>query len=227
MPAPVSEASLVVTCLVSYLVWTLFLGYNQPMPLSLILGYVPYICHYIILYFQFPHEFATRNDVRKRIRAFNFSRIWAILLDLQFKGLTTLFTIVPSKLQWILAFLLTKDLNQIMLNIILKWHFSILEIMLNIRIPWQRYFYFHISRTVWIILDIWLECPLQSSTGLKWKSFQMEAKSKKNSTHTKYVSIGLMKLASMLLLRSKIGLGTWNEAGTFLLMFFFSRFGGR
>ena len=96
----------IVTCLASYLVWTIFLEYNHPMPLTLILGYIEFIVQYMTLYFQFPHEFAIREDVQKRIRSFNFSRIWAILIDLQFKGLTILFTLVATKFQWILAFLL-------------------------------------------------------------------------------------------------------------------------
>ena len=112
----------VVTCLVSYSVWTLSLGYNHPMPLSaMILGCVPYIGQFITLYFQFPREFAIRNDVQKRIRAFNISRIWAIIVDLQFKGLTILFTLVPTKLQWILAFLLPimRESNLQILNYIM------------------------------------------------------------------------------------------------------------
>ena len=55
---------------------------------------------------SFGHTFCHKNDTKKQIRAFNFSRVWAILIDLQYKGLTLLFTIVPIEMQWILAFMM-------------------------------------------------------------------------------------------------------------------------
>jgi hypothetical protein len=113
----------IITMVASYLVWTVCLGYNHPMPLTLILGYIEFMVQYMILYSQFPHEFAIRDDIKKRILAFNVSRVWALLIDVQFKGLTILFTLVPTQMQWVLAFVLPmmREFNfQIMNYIMIK-----------------------------------------------------------------------------------------------------------
>ena len=96
----------VMTCCFSYAIWSVYLEYNHPMPLSLLCGYIQLAVQYIILYLLFPHESCTNEDIRKRIRYFVLSRFWAILIDLQYKGITFLFITLPLGVQWILAFLL-------------------------------------------------------------------------------------------------------------------------
>ena len=108
----------------TYLVWTVLCGYNHPLPLSLAVGYIWFLVQYIALYVLFTREISIRDEFRKKIRAFNFSRVYMIFYSCQFDGVTLLFNILPSKIQWILALLLPllREINiHILCKILLKW----------------------------------------------------------------------------------------------------------
>ena len=96
----------VMTCCFSYAIWSVYLEYNHPMPLSLLCGYIQLAVQYITLYLLFPYESCSREDIKKRFRYFFLSRIWIVVIDLQYKGITFLFITLPFGVQWILAFLL-------------------------------------------------------------------------------------------------------------------------
>ena len=89
-----------------YLVWTVAIGYHHPMPLSLILGYFVYVVHYAHLYFILCKDASWDIDLSIRYKAFIKNRLWCILIDLQYKGLSFLFNMLPGAIQWILAFVL-------------------------------------------------------------------------------------------------------------------------
>ena len=89
-----------------YLFWTVGLSYNHPMPLTLVGGYIPYLFHYMTLNLLFYKQILSSNESRKRIRSFDISRIWALCMDFQFRGLSIIFTLLPSEYQWILAFVI-------------------------------------------------------------------------------------------------------------------------
>ena len=89
-----------------YLFWTIGLSYNHPMPMTLVGGYIPYIFHYMTLNFLFYNKITSSNETRKRIRSFDISRIWALFMDFQFRGLSIVFALLPSEYQWILAFVI-------------------------------------------------------------------------------------------------------------------------
>ena len=88
-----------------HLFWTVVLSYNHPMPLTLAGGYMTFSIHYMTLNFLLNKKVPSSDESKKRIRSFNISRIWAIFVDLQFRGLSFIFTILPSQYQWILAFI--------------------------------------------------------------------------------------------------------------------------
>ena len=94
------------TCSLIYLFWTVGLGYNHPMPLTLSLGYFQYAVHYATLTFLFYRKSPLSNTTKQRIRSFNISRVWALFIDLQFKVLSLMFTNISPEFQWILAFVL-------------------------------------------------------------------------------------------------------------------------
>ena len=89
-----------------HFVWTAAIGYHHPMPLSLILGYFVYVVHYTNLYFILCQDVSWDNDLSIRYKAFISNRLWCILIDLQYKGLSLLFNMLPNATQWILAFVL-------------------------------------------------------------------------------------------------------------------------
>ena len=86
------------------LLWTVGLEYNHPIPLMLLGGYVQYSVHYITLNILFHKKVPSTNETTKRLRAFNISRAWTAFVDLQFRGLSFIFSLAPSEYQWLLAF---------------------------------------------------------------------------------------------------------------------------
>ena len=108
----------------TYLVWTVLCGYNHPLPLSLAVVYIWFLVQYIALYVLFTRELSIRDEFRKKIRAFNVSRVYMIFNSSQFEFVTLLFNILPSEIQWILALLLPllREINiHILSKILLKW----------------------------------------------------------------------------------------------------------
>ena len=105
----------------TYLVWTVLCGYNHPLPLSLAVVYIWFLVQYIALYVLFTRELSIRDEFRKKIRAFNVSRVYMLFVGAQFEAVTLLFNILPSEIQWILAFLLPllREINIRMLTKIL------------------------------------------------------------------------------------------------------------
>ena len=87
-------------------VWTVAIGYQHPIPLSLFLGYFVFTIHYVVLYFNFSQESSWDTHFSKRYKALIKSRIWCIIIDLQYKGLSLLFNMLHPEIQWILAFIL-------------------------------------------------------------------------------------------------------------------------
>ena len=94
-----------INCLCHF-VWTVAIGYHHPMPLSLILGYLVFIVHYTTLYLILRKDSSWDNNLSKRFKAFIKNRSWCYCIDLQYKGISLLFNMLPADKQWILAFVL-------------------------------------------------------------------------------------------------------------------------
>ena len=94
-----------INCL-CYSIWTVAIGYQYPMPLSLISGYFVSMVHYTTLYFILCKDASWNNYLSIRYKAFIKNRIWCILIDLQYKGISLLFNMLPAGIQWVLAFVL-------------------------------------------------------------------------------------------------------------------------
>ena len=94
-----------INCLCHF-VWTSAIGYQHPMPFSLIVGYLVFMVHYTTLYFILSKDDSWDDKLSIRYKAFIKNRIWCYIIDLQYKGLSLLFNILPSGIQWILAFVL-------------------------------------------------------------------------------------------------------------------------
>ena len=89
-----------------HVIWTIAIGYQHPMPLTLLIGYLTFMVQYTTLYFILSRDESWHNHLSIRFKPFIKSRIWCLLIDIQYKGLSLLFSMLPSELQWILAFVL-------------------------------------------------------------------------------------------------------------------------
>ena len=101
------------TSSLTYLFWTMYLGYNAPMPFTLLLIPMIFIAQYVTLYILLSRNELVSSDIKKRIKPFMISRVWVNVVELQYQGLSFLFILLPLELQWILAFLLPfiKEVN--------------------------------------------------------------------------------------------------------------------
>ena len=111
-----------ITYTTTYLVWTLALGLNWPMPFLGMVSYVGILVFLIALWFQFPQDMRLDKEGRKRIKAFLLLGFWTVIVSLQYQLYTKLFQISSQKIQWIYAFLLPLSLsyNKLVSNKIMK-----------------------------------------------------------------------------------------------------------
>ena len=116
--------SIIFVCIfyvVYFLIWTVGLGYNPPMPYSLLLGYTQCLAQYMTLVFLLPKPLIEGYEFQKKLRAFTLSRLVALCIDVEYNVCTFLFTFLSSQTQWILAFLLPylREINFQILNKVL------------------------------------------------------------------------------------------------------------
>ena len=90
----------------SYIIWTLILDYNHPMPFNVICGYLSSISFDIMAWFEFPINLRKDKIFRKGLKAYMLLNIWDIFEHLVYAGLAILFVCIPSHLQWILAIIM-------------------------------------------------------------------------------------------------------------------------
>ena len=113
------------TSSLTYLFWTMCLGYNAPMPFIIylfILLPIMFIAQYVTLFILVSRNELLSSDIKKRIMQFMiFQVLFCFVLDLQYQGLSFLLTVLPFELQWILAFLLPfiREVNYIIFYYIL------------------------------------------------------------------------------------------------------------
>ena len=94
------------TLCLTYLFWSVVLGYNPPMPLTLLLIPIVFIAQYGTLYVLVSKHQDVSSDTKKRLKQFIISRVWVNVVELQYQGLGFLFVLLPINFQWILAFAL-------------------------------------------------------------------------------------------------------------------------
>ena len=90
-----------------YAVWTIWLGYNHPIPFVLLFcAYPMAILTNVILWYEFPNNLRQNKIFRKRLQAYMFSNVWYLIIHFQYFGLSAIFTSLPYKFQWIMAIIL-------------------------------------------------------------------------------------------------------------------------
>ena len=89
-----------------YIIWTIFLEFNYPIPFVVFCGYPMAILIYTILWFEFPYDLRKNNIFRKRLQMYIFSLVWVVVIHFQYSGLSAIFAALPLNLQWIMAIIL-------------------------------------------------------------------------------------------------------------------------
>ena len=87
-----------------YLIWTVWLRYNNPMPFVGFCYYISYFAHLFQLWLMFPVK--ERKSKRKRIKAYFLYRFWFLVISLQNMALRMVFNKLPINTQWIMGFVL-------------------------------------------------------------------------------------------------------------------------
>ena len=94
------------TLCMTHFFWTRLMGYNSPMPLTLLLITIVFIAQYGTLYILVFKNQLTSPNTKKRVKQFVISRVWVNVVELQYQALGLLFVLFPLDFQWVLAFVL-------------------------------------------------------------------------------------------------------------------------
>ena len=106
---------------ISCFIWSFLLGYNHPIPLLGLICYISWnISSFISMWFLFPYSL--RKKQGPEIRSYIKYRLWFFFSSQQKNALNMILGLLPSGLQWIMAFLLPlqRELNLWVLVKILK-----------------------------------------------------------------------------------------------------------
>ena len=104
----------IMTFVLCFIVWTVWLGNNHPIPfLGGIIFVVLSITQCIALWFQFPSQLRGKRNVRNRIWTFLLYRLWFRFYAVQALGLKTMMVMLPLQIQWVMAIILPihRELN--------------------------------------------------------------------------------------------------------------------
>ena len=108
--------------LISYFIWSFLLGYNHPIPLLGLICYITWnISSFVSMWFLFPYSL--RKNQGPEIWSYIKYRLWFFCQSQQKNALSMILGLLPSGLQWIMAFLLPlqRELNiWIMVKILRK-----------------------------------------------------------------------------------------------------------
>ena len=149
----------IVSCwCVCFLIWTVWLGYNNPMPFVGMICYViTNLSQFIAIWYLFPKEQKTGEHYKKKIWAYIGYRLWQLFYVQQQLALKTVMMKLPLSLQWLVAFVVPvlRELNLTVLKKILKYAvdldlFSLMKTRLTATI------------TVFVINSFWIAIVVSS-----------------------------------------------------------------
>ena len=111
----------VLTYIIAYLLWSVYLGYNPPMPLFVYpLAYVSMCTLFTRIWHQFPRYLRKAPDFRKRLKAYYCYVLWVATFTLQFMVIQKMCVFLERypQIQWVIAIVLTvaKKLSGRVLN---------------------------------------------------------------------------------------------------------------
>ena len=116
-----TATAVILTYILIYLVWSVYLGYNFPMPLFVYpMAYVSMCTLFTRIWHQFPTYLRKAPDFRKRLKAYYGYVLWVATFTIQFMVIQKICVYLERypQIQWIIAIVLalSKKLNASMLN---------------------------------------------------------------------------------------------------------------
>ena len=98
--------SFVIPYSICYLIWTAYLGYNHPMPFIGACGFVSWIASLFAFWFIFPTSLRNKKEFQAKLRGYIYFSLWFMVIEFQNNGLSIIFEVLPTNLQWIMAILI-------------------------------------------------------------------------------------------------------------------------
>jgi hypothetical protein len=96
-----------ITIILCFLIWTVLMGNNHPIPfLGGIIYVVISIVQCIALWFQFPYQLRSEKQVRDRIWTYLLYRLWGRFNGVLLLGLNAMMVKLPLEIQWLMAIIL-------------------------------------------------------------------------------------------------------------------------
>ena len=102
----------------SYLMWTVYLENNHPMPFQALTGTIAWLVSLPLLFFWLPYDLILEKEFRTKVYFFILYDIVFFLIHQHFTALSILFGILPDNLQWVMAFIipLSREFNSYLLS---------------------------------------------------------------------------------------------------------------
>ena len=98
--------SFVIPYSICYLIWTAYLGYNHPMPFIGGCGFVSWIASLFAFWYIFPPSLRKEKEFQTKLRGYIYFSLWFMVIEFQNNGLSIIFEVLPTNLQWIMAILI-------------------------------------------------------------------------------------------------------------------------
>ena len=95
--------TLVIFYVLSYLIWSVHLGYNHPLPFLRMVSMPISIVLIMSLWFLLPSNLMKKEDFRRKIRMYTVYFFWNMTMISQNEVLSNLFTNIPSDFQFVVA----------------------------------------------------------------------------------------------------------------------------
>ena len=91
---------------ISYLIWSVHLGYNHPLPYFGMVNMPLWIVGMTGLWLFLPSVVLAQKEFRRKLKVYTIWSLWCLLLMIPFEVLSYLFVNLSSELQFIFAFVL-------------------------------------------------------------------------------------------------------------------------
>ena len=96
----------IVPSTVSYIVWSIYLQYNHPMPLLGLCYLISWIFVLCSTWFIFPSQLLHEDAFREKLKTFMLYSLWWLVMNIQRVVLTIVFKNISIYVQWIFALMI-------------------------------------------------------------------------------------------------------------------------
>ena len=146
----VGYALLYIAC---YLIWVIYLGYNNPMPFIGYVGFGVWVFSFLMIWYLFPPSKRKEQLFPSKMIAYIMFSLWFLVMTIQISGITIAVGMLPSNFQWTVCIVIPviRLLNsKILSRLVLKMTESddeIAKFTLNIEVISMFTFYIAVTLT--------------------------------------------------------------------------------